>query len=487
MKRKIKLLYVSAEISPYANAGGLGEVGRSLPKALMETGNYEVRRVMPLYQVVKCKLNYITDFTVQMDQGFETCVLKKDSNDMDITTYFITNDRYYFRENIYSYNDDGFRFFFFCKAVVEMLKHISFQPDIIHTNDWHTGFLPLLLKKEFPNIKTVYTIHNISYHGFIPDSYLNGYLKEEEKTKLGYPEWLNFMMAGIIYSDLVTTVSPGYAEEIQIPEQSFAMASMIKERRNGIIGILNGIDTKVYNPNTEEEIPYPYTADCMERKKMNRTRLRESYGLPDNDIPLLAMVTRLDETKGIDLLLKAVSLIELSTFQLIILGSGKPYYQRILSLLSTANADKIVVDFNYSEALAKKIYAAADIYLMPSQLEPCGLGQMYSMRYGAVPIVNPVGGLKDTVIACEQEVKNATGFYMEEWSDKALAKAIRKAIKIYHTKEWKNLVINGMRQEFTWERSVTVYHKYYEELLRDKCFSVKITVPDGEEKAYCEL
>ena len=467
MKRdKIKILYVSAEISPYANAGGLGEVARSFPKALIETGNYEVRRVMPLYQLVKSKPTYVTDFTIPVDEGFETCVLKKDIDDKDLTTYFIANDRYYSREHIYAYDDDGYRFFFFCKAVVEMLKHISFQPDIVHTNDWHTGFLPLLLKKEFPNIKTVFTIHNISYHGFIPASYLKGYINKKEKIMLGYPQGLNFMKAGIHFSDFVTTVSPGYAYEIQSQENSYGMDTSLKRRKNNIIGILNGIDNIIYNPSTDEHIPYPYDADCYERKKLNRTALREKYGLPDKEIPLLVMVTRFNYAKGIDILLKAISYMELSTFQVLILGSGNTHDQRKYSSVSAIYGDNVVVEVNYNESLARKIYAAADIYLMPSLFEPCGLGQMYALRYGAIPIVNPVGGLKDTVIDLEQDVLNATGFYMEEWSEKALAKAMKKAIATYHTKEWDKLVLNGMRQKFTWEHSVQEYNKLYETLYR---------------------
>ncbi len=181
MKRKIKVLFVSAEISPYANAGGLGEVGRSLPIALTEAGDVEMYRIMPRYQCVDTKLEYVTDFPVPMDQSYETCVLKKDPDSNGIPTYFIENSRLYHRDSIYAYDDDGFRFFFFCKAVVETLKRVSFHPDIVHMNDWHTGFLALLLKKEFPKIKTVYTIHNISYHGFIPSSYLRGYLTKEEE------------------------------------------------------------------------------------------------------------------------------------------------------------------------------------------------------------------------------------------------------------------------------------------------------------------
>lgn len=465
MKRKIRVLYVTAEISPYANAGGLGEVGRSFPKALAATGNYEVRRAMPLYQGLRSKQEYVTDFSVPLDRGFETCVVKKDPEEKEITTYFMANDRYFYRENIYAYDDDGFRFFFFCKAVVEMLKHIAYQPDIVHTNDWHTGFLPLLLQKDFPNIKTVYTIHNISYHGFIPPSYLDGYLTDEEKAGIGFPKWLNFMKAGIIYSDLVTTVSPGYAMEVQDPELGYGMDSFIKERKNGIVGILNGIDTEVYDPSTDTQIDYPYNEESVERKKWNRTRLRECYGLPDKEIPLIGLVTRLDYSKGIDLLLKAISYSKLNTFQMIILGSGNSYYRGLLSGVSAAYGDNIIVDFNYSEVLAKKIYAAADIYLMPSKFEPCGLGQMYAMRYGAVPIVNPVGGLKDTVIDLEKDAKNATGFYMEDWNERALAKVMKNAIAFYHTREWNKLIMNGMRKEFTWANSVQEYRINYEKLL----------------------
>ena len=331
MKRKIKILYVSAEIAPYANVGGLGEVARSYPKALLETGEFEVIRVMPLYRDVKCNLAYVTDFSVPMEQGFETCVVKQDMDEKDIPTYFIANDRYYCRDRIYAYEDDGLRFFFFCQAILQLLKKQYFEPDIVHTNDWHTGFLPLLLKKELPQIKSVYTIHNISYHGFIPASYLKNYLSEEEKIKLGYPQWLNFMKAGILYSDVVTTVSPGYAEEIMSEENSHGMSELLKERRDSIVGILNGIDLKNYSPATDPLIAYPYDMNHLEEKKKNRTYLRNKYGLPDKDIPLLAMVTRLDYTKGIDIVLKAISYSKLSTYQLIILGSGHPYYHGMLS------------------------------------------------------------------------------------------------------------------------------------------------------------
>jgi starch synthase len=468
MKRKIKILYVAAEISPYANAGGLGEVGRSFPKALLEDGDIEIRRVMPLHKSIHSTMEYLTDFPVEMGQGYETCVVKTDPQSKEISTYFIENDRYFYRENIYAYEDDNFRFFFFCKAVSEMLKRIPYKPDIVHTNDWHTGFLPLLLKREFPTIKSVYTIHNISYQGFLPSSYLNGLLSVTEQYQLGWPEWLNFMKAGIIYSDLLTTVSPGYCEEIRRPEFACGMDSLIEQRPNKMVGILNGVDTENYDPKQESGLEFPYDSSNWIQKRKNRSLLREEYGLPDTEVPLVAMITRLDHVKGIDILIKAISYLDFNKFQLIILGTGNPYYQGLMASIAAGYPKRIAVEFQYSAVLAKKIYAAADIYLMPSLFEPCGLGQLYAMRYGAVPVVNPVGGLKDTVQDDALDSTKSTGFHMDEWSGEALYRALERAVKAYHSPLWSTYVKNGMEYDSTWKRSVATYKNYYEELLNRK-------------------
>lgn len=465
--KKIKILYVSAEISPYASAGGLGEVGRSFPKALYETGNVEVRRVMPYYKRISKKLEYITDYPVAMETGYETCVLKTDLEEKELPTYFIGNDRYFYRDSIYAYEDDGFRFFFFCNAVIRMLEEIQFIPDIIHANDWHTGMLPLLVKKKYPEIKTVYTIHNIAYHGYIPPSYLLDIISDEEAKSLGSPDWLNFMKAGIVYADLLTTVSPGYKKEIVQAKYNFGMSKLLRQRKNPLVGILNGIDTNDYDPRQKGTLDYPYDSNCIEEKKKNRSLLREAYGLPDKEIPLIVMVTRLEYAKGIDLLIKAISYSDLRTFQLIILGSGNLYYQGLLENITKEYSGRIVFEPNYSLELAKRIYAAADIYLMPSLYEPCGLGQLYAMRYGAVPIVNPVGGLKDTITDDNQHPEKTSGFYMEEWTSEALIKAVKRAIKTYHSKEWNNIVRNDMKYNASWKKSVLKYRKYYEKLLAD--------------------
>ncbi len=469
MTRKPKILYITAEISPYASAGGLGEVGRSFPKALHETGIAEVRRVMPLYKQVEANLSYLTDFPVEMDGGYETCVLKKDNTDCEgIVTYFIGNDRYYYRDHIYAYEDDGFRFFFFCKAIVKMLTQIDFMPDIVHCNDWHTGFISLLVKKEFPSIKTVYTIHNICYHGYIAPAYLADQITPEEALELGAPEWLDFMKAGIRYADLVTTVSPGYREEILQPDNNSDMLQLLEDKQNSVVGILNGIDTRHYDPMNDGVLVYPYNLNCIEEKKKNRTLLRKKYGLPDTEVPLLAIITRLEYAKGMDVLMKAISLIDKSTFQLIIMGSGNPYYFGLLQGIARQYPGNFVFVSQYNIELARQIYAAADIYLMPSLYEPCGLGQLYAMRYGTVPVVNPVGGLKDTVIDDKKYPARSTGFYMQSWTGASLSKAVKRAIKAYGTPRWFKLIQNTMNYNSSWERSVLEYKRYYELLLDTK-------------------
>lgn len=465
MKRKIKVLYVSAEIAPYANAGGLGEVGRSYPKALSEIEGYEIRRVMPLYKTLSGRMKYITDYPVEMDRGYETCILKTDPENKEIKTYFIENGRYYYRDSIYSYEDDPLRFFFFCKAMVEMLKRINYKPDIVHTNDWHTGLLPLLLKKEFPNITTIYTIHNISYQGHLPADYLRNSMTENERLELGDSEGINFMRAGIIYSDLLTTVSPGYCSEIKRPDTGCGMAGLLKQKSDGIVGILNGIDVEGYNPRQEGVLKYPYDVTRLHIKKKNKEALYMEYGREPSELPLVAMITRLDYAKGIELLIKAIGTMDFTRFRLVIMATGNPYYQGLLASIAAGYPEAIIADFEYDPIRARRIYGAADIYLMPSLFEPCGLGQMYAMRYGAVPVVNPVGGLKDTVIDDKDSPKNSTGFYMEEWSSEALTKAVYRAIEAYHSPLWNNYVKNCMSLDFSWARSAQEYRKLMEERL----------------------
>jgi starch synthase len=477
LKKKLKILFVTAESAPYAQVGGLGEVSYALPQALFNTGEVEVRRIMPLYKEFKGRTRYIKDFPVPMEEGrFEGCILKTDPDNKEVPTWFIGNHRYFFRDSIYSQNDDGFRFFFFCKAVVEMLKHSSWKPDIIHLNDWHTGYIPLLIKKELPEIKSIFTIHNIVYDGFIPPSFLNGSLSESEQLPLGWPGWLSFMKAAILYGDKLTTVSPTYSKEILQVGRENQMQPYLQQRQDKITGILNGIDWICYNPKEDGVQPNPYNRKNWKvNKEKNRHVLREELNLPDKDIPLISMISRLQPEKGIDLLIKAFQKMNGHSFQIIIMGSGNPYYEDLLSNLESEYPENLVYIPKYSFDLARKIYGASDIYLMPSQYEPCGIGQLYAMRYGAVPVVNPVGGLRDTVLDVEYASERIaggtkirpTGFYLEEWSDKALISALERATNTYNTPKWESYVKNCMEYDSSWGQRVGDYIQIYRQLMEN--------------------
>ncbi|NLC44868.1 MAG: glycosyltransferase [Clostridiales bacterium] len=475
MKKKLKVLFVTAESAPYAQVGGLGEVSYALPQALFNN-DVEVRRVMPLYKEYKGRTRYIKDFPVPTEDGkFESCIVKTDPDNKEVPSWFISNHRYFYRDSIYSQEDDGFRFFFFCRAVVEMLKLSSWKPNVIHLNDWHTAFLALLVKRELPEIKTVFTIHNISYDGFIPPSFLDGILSDREKLSLGWPDWLSFMKAGILYADKLTTVSPTYSMEIQQVGSGNQMQPYLQQRQDKITGILNGIDWISYSPKDDGVQPYSFDNKSWKvNKKKNRSALREELNLPDMDIPLISMISRLQTEKGIDLVIKAFQKLNWESFQIIIMGSGNLYYEGLLSSLSSEYPENVVFLPEYSHDLARKIYGASDIYLMPSQYEPCGIGQLYAMRYGAVPVVNPVGGLRDTVVDAGHTSKDrsmdvvrrkTTGFYLEEWTDKSLVSALERAINTYNTSTWTSYVNNCMRYNSSWQQRVDDYIFLYRQLM----------------------
>ncbi|MGF7142280.1 starch synthase [Anaerotaenia torta] len=458
--KKRQLLYVTAELAPYAREGGLGEIGRDFSKSLAEYGDYEVSRVMPCYKSAGADLCYRMDYPVEIGQGFDTCVVKTEASG-DIQTYFITCDRYFYRDQIYGYEDDGLRFFFFCKAVLELIRRLPYLPELVHVNDWHTGMLPLLLKKEFPKIKTVYTVHNISYQGSIPASCPAVKLTAAEQYFLGGPEGLNFMKAGILYADLLTTVSAGYCEELMQPELGCGMTPLLKQRKHPMVGISHGIDVRDYDPEAGGQVEYPYDRDGWELKKRNRGSLRQHYSLPEDDRPLAAMITRLEDSEGIDALLNVMSFLDFSRIQLMILGTGgsaSSYYQELLKGITAGYSGSVAVDCQYSPDKAKRIYAGADIYLMPFRHEPCSLGPLYAMRYGAVPVVYPAGGLKDFA---------NNGFSVREQSGQALKEALSRVLEAYGTSAWSGYVKNCMDYDASWQRSIREYGKYYEELFSD--------------------
>jgi len=440
-------------------------VGAAFPKALIQKGNIEVLRVIPLYKNIRNEMKYMNDFPVETGFGYDSCVLKTDPENIEIPTCFIGNDRYFYRESIYGQEDDNFRFFFFCKAVVEMLKYIPFEPDIIHANDWHTGFIPVYSRASLPHIKSVFTIHNFMYRGYIPANYAKEVFSQEELDVSGYPGHLDFLKAGIVCADKVTTVSPKYSKEILQLSNEEKLWNFLKNSNKSITGILNGIDTDRYNPENDRTVKYPYSGRNSDNKKKNKTLLRRELNLPDVDIPLVAIVSRIEQSKGIDLVIKAMEQFQNNEFQLVVLGSGNKYYEGMLSALADRRSDGVSVDFNYSFEKACKIYAASDIFVMPSSYEPCGIGQLYAMRYGVVPIVNPVGGLWDTVVDFSINSDESCGFHMTGYDSDALVNSLKKAISVYYTKNWSVLVANCMKKDWSWDNNVKEYIELYKGLI----------------------
>lgn len=460
MKRKIKVLFVTAECFPYAKVGGLGQISESLPKWLFNQ-NIDIKRVTPFYRGSDCKVRYKADFPVKINNKYETCIIKTAEKDDDIATYFIVNDYYFNRDKVYSYFDDGERFLFFCKAVLNMLKAIPYKPDIIHCNDWHTGLLPLYLKKESFGGKVIFTIHNLKYQGCIGAEYVDE-LSKEEASYLGENNFINFMRSGFAYSDVITTVSDAYSKEIM--ENSFGMEDIIREKNIKIKGIINGIDNEKYNPSKEGDLIFPYSIKSIENKKKNKEALQRDLGLEVLDVPLIAVVGRLEEEKGIKLIHDAVLNIK-KPFQFVLLGSKNIYYEQIFTKMQNNMKGKMKAIFEYNEALAKRIYASSDILLMPSLYEPCGISNIIALRYGSIPIVRSTGGLKDTIIDFTFDEKNGNGFCFEEYDSERLLDRINTALELYNTKKWDIIVKNAMKCDNSIEKTAQKYASLYRMVL----------------------
>lgn len=462
MGRKIKVLYASSECAPYARTGGLGDVGGALPEPLKDKG-IDIIRVIPRYRSINCESKYIMHFSVPMGERYQTCIIEQIISENNVPTYFICCDWYFNRDKLYGYNDDAERFLFFCKSVIIFAGKMGRIPDLIHCNDWHTGFIPFMVKKMGSNIKTLFTIHNLRYQGWISCDFVKEYKPSyDELVKLGYPEYLNFMKSGIIYSDFISTVSRGYSREILKPENGEGMDKLLLERKKSLCGIINGIDLKEYDP---EDAEFPYDSGCIDIKKKNKLLLQKELGLRETDLPLVSSVTRLDDQKGIDIMIEAIRKMELNGFEFVILGTGDNTYEKILEELSQTYNGRFKACIKFDSSLSKRIYAGSDIFLMPSRYEPGGLGQLYAMRYGTVPVVRHTGGLKDTVIDIKKGKDKATGFCFTPYSAASLANALKRAINLYGSPAWDSIVKNCMTYEFSWEKSAARYIKLYKSIL----------------------
>jgi len=469
----LKILFVSAEVSPYSKSGGLGDVAGSLPKALRKK-DVDVRVVMPLYKTVPAHLienaKEVAKFTVHLSwRSQEATILA-----LGEEVYFIQNEHYFGRDGYYGYGDDYERFAFFAKAAVEMLGHINFEADILHCNDWHAALAPTYLRdmyRGFPfysQMKSLLTIHNLNYQGIFGREVLwdiglnDGYFTNGDLEFYGN---ISLLKAGIVHADAISTVSETYAEEIQTPAYGYGMDGLLHKRgtiSGKLYGITNGIDMEENNPETDPRIHVNFNAASLDKKRENKHRLQEELGLPVCDAPMIAMVTRLAEQKGLDILAIALEELAHMDIQLVILGTGEERYEHLLKEYAWRFPDKISANIRFDATVAQHIYAGADMFLMPSVYEPCGLGQLFAMRYGTVPIVRKTGGLADTVQHFSWDKNTGNGFVFEHYVASGLMWAIKEALHVYATAEkWEAVVKNAMNGDYSWDKAAENYIDMY--------------------------
>ena len=473
----MKVLYVASEALPFAASGGLADVAGSLPKA-MRARLVGCRVVMPLYESIsqefRDKMTFLTSLSVPVAWRRQYCGVFEAK--VDGVIYYLLDNQYYFkRQGLYGHYDDAERFAFFSRAVLEMLPHIGFKPDVINANDWQSALVPLFYhifyanREGFQGIKTVLTIHNIQYQGKYGMELMEDVLgiPPEHRQLLEYDGCVNFMKAGIECADRVTTVSPTYAEEILDPWFSWGLDPILNARKWKLQGILNGIDTDGYNPVSDPNIVENFSVETLdEGKAANKKALQERLNLPAKaDVPLIGMVTRLTSHKGLDLVKYIVDDLMQRDVQMVVLGSGEWVYENFFREIQNKYPDKFCYCAGFIPELARKIYASADIFLMPSKSEPCGLAQMVACRYGTLPIVRETGGLKDSIIDCGEE--GGFGFTFKTYNADDMLAAIDRALGAYANKpDLKLLRERCMTQDFTWGRSANTYIRMYKELVK---------------------
>ncbi|PLS09640.1 glycogen synthase GlgA [Neobacillus cucumis] len=477
----MKVLFAVSECVPFVKTGGLADVAGALPKALKNLGT-EVRVILPFYCTIpekfKKSFQFQKEIHVQVGWRSQYCGIYTLVHD-GITYYFIDNEYYFYRDSLYGHYDDGERFSFFCKAILECIPHLDFVPDVIHSHDWHTAMVNFLLDAHYRlnplyrDIKTVFTIHNLQFQGIFPYTVMNDLLglspQYFNSEQLEFYGDVSFMKGGIVASDMVTTVSPTYKEEIQYPYFGERLDGFLRKHRNKLVGIVNGIDDTVYNPREDRDIAVSYDIDTLEGKAKNKQSLQRYFGLPEKEnTPIMAMVTRLTNQKGLDLVLHVFREMMKEDLQFIILGSGDPHYENFFNQMEQEYPDKVGVYLGFSEPLAHQIYAGADLFLMPSQFEPCGLGQLIALQYGAIPIVRETGGLNDTVQSYNEFTGSGNGFTFKNFNAHDMLHTLRRAISFYkQNKIWSHLVQNAMGQDYSWLQSAKKYNKIYEKLLFD--------------------
>jgi starch synthase len=462
----MRILFIASEAFPLAKVGGLADVTSSLAIALRDLG-HEPCLILPKYGSIKAPIQDIqgNNVVVSFMGHYEQVALKMTRLKGRIPVYLVENDRYFGGEEIYT-QDELKRFLFFSLSIPAIISRLDLHPDVIHCHDWHTALVPLWLKKAKMKLPCIFTIHNLAYQGsfdqqFSLGSGLSSVWQEHIPVNAPRPS-LNFMSQGILLADIVTTVSPTYVSEILTPQYSEGLEQLLNYRRNELYGIVNGIDYDEYNPATDPYLERNYDSTTIERRVKNKLALQRKSGLPQNsDIPLFGMVSRLEEQKGIDLLLQAIDQFIIETrAQLVILGEGREHYHKLLAEAALKYPERLSVFIANDERLARFIYSGSDIFLMPSRFEPCGLGQLIAMRYGAIPVVRHTGGLADTVK--DMAEGNGNGFVFQNYNVLEMLGAIKRAEESFHHRaEWQKLMRHNMKLDFSWKASARKYEEIY--------------------------
>jgi starch synthase len=472
----MKVLICASEAVPFAKTGGLADVAGALPKALAQLG-HDVRLALPYYgQVEAAGIKATRVGPVRAPLGEATVAGEIFTSDAipGVTTYLVANAKYYNRKGLYGQPDDADRFTFFCRALLEHLATSDWQPEVIHTNDWQTALIPVYLKslyrKQFGDVRSVYTIHNLAYQGvFEPEAVRRAGLGGDYFTidTLEFYGNCSFMKGGIVFADAVSTVSPTYSQEIQTPEFGEKLEGVLAQRKRDLCGILNGIDYDLWNPATDGLIAKSYEAKSLADKAANKRALQEQLALPAVEAPVFGLISRLAAQKGFDLLAEALPYLLEMQAQVVVLGVGDVIYHDLLTKLSRQHANQLSVNLAFDEKLAHRIYAGSDMFLMPSRYEPCGLGQLISMRYGTVPVVRATGGLADTVTNYDPARGEGAGFSFTEYSPVALLGAMARALLVYKDpKAWAALQRAVMAQDFSWNASAAQYADLYARVRR---------------------
>lgn len=472
----MKILFAASEAVPFVKTGGLGDVAGALPAELNKLEN-DTRVILPLYgdiaEKFRTTMSFVGSINVPLAWRSQYCGIFEQIYG-GVKYYFLDNEYYFKRSGLYGFYDDGERFAFFSRAVLEVLPVIDFFPDVLHANDWHTALIPVFLdsfyiqRDGYKNIKTLFTIHNIEFQGKYGKELISDVLglKEEKTSIVDYAGCVNYMKGAIESANAVSTVSKSYADEILDPFYSYGLEDILKDRRYKLYGVVNGIDVNLFNPKKDKALFKNYDKKTFLDKKENKKGLCEMLNITyDENVPVIGMITRLTEQKGFDLVIRVIEDILARDVQLVVLGTGDWRYETKLRDVEQRYQNKMRALITFSADLANKIYAASDIFLMPSKFEPCGLSQMIAMRYGSVPIVRETGGLRDTVIPFDGT--KGTGFSFYAYNAYDMLATIDNALALYQDKErWQKLAENGMKSDFSWKKSAKEYLAIYNQLTK---------------------